>query len=100
MNQAQFNINLLSNISLKVISLIILIQGIYSCGSEPVLSSLADIDVKSNNHTENKVFIKPKSNEEIRKAYSDYLNSSGIDDISRIDALSRLAELEFDYSNK
>ena len=95
-----FNINLLFNTSVKVITLIILAQGLYSCKSDSARPSLADIDVKSENQAKNKVFIKPKSEEEIRKAYANYLKNSGSDDNSRIDALSRLAELEFDYSNK
>ena len=73
---------------------------LYSCTAAEVKPSLADIDVTHTKKTENKVFIKAKSELEIRKAYSDYLNNSEIDDNSRINALSRLAELEFDYSNK
>ena len=73
---------------------------LHSCTSPVAKPSLADIDVKHKKETQNKAFIKPKSEAEIRKAYSDYLNNSDIDDNSRINALSRLAELEFDYSNK
>jgi len=70
-----------------------------SCKSETP-SSLADIDVTTTKKSVNKVFIKPKSDEEIRQAYSDYLNNADVDDNTRIDALSRLAELEFSQSNK
>lgn len=94
------NINLLSRNSFKAVILTILIQGLYSCTSKPVRPSLADIDVKSNKQAENKVFIKPKSEDEIREAYANYIKNSDADDTSRIDALSRLAELEFEYSNK
>ena len=73
---------------------------LHSCTSPVAKPSLADIDVKHKKETQNKAFIKPKSEAEIRKAYSNYLNNSDIDDNSRINALSRLAELEFDYSNK
>ena len=73
---------------------------LYSCTAEEVKPSLADIDVTQTKKAENNVFIKAKSELEIRKAYSEYLNNSEIDDNSRINALSRLAELEFDYSNK
>ncbi|MCK4706036.1 MAG: tetratricopeptide repeat protein, partial [Gammaproteobacteria bacterium] len=95
-----FKINMLANINLRIFSIIVMALSTYSCNSEPDRRSLADIDVKSNNQIESKVFIKPKSDAEIRKAYSDYLNNSNIDDNSRIDALSRLAELEFNYSNQ
>lgn len=71
-----------------------------SCMSEDKRPSLADLDVTSTKEDRKKVFIKPKSHEEIRKAYSDYLQSADVDDNSRINALSRLAELEFSYSNK
>jgi len=63
-------------------------------------SSLGDIDVSTTQKTQSKVFIKPKSDEEIRNAYADYLQNAGADDRSRLDALSRLAELEFNYGNK
>lgn len=79
-----------------IITAIILISACKS--DEP--TSLADLDVTTTKQKKNKVFIKPKTDEEIRKAYSDYLNSADIDDSSRIDALSRLAELEFSQSNK
>lgn len=71
-----------------------------SCKSSDEPHSLAEIDVTSRENTENKVFIRAKSNEEIRQAYSDYLKNANVDDKSRIDALSRLAELEFSYSDK
>ncbi len=63
-------------------------------------ASLADIDVSSGKQSKNKVFIKPKTDEEIRAAYTDYLNNADADDNTRLDALSRLAELEFSYSDK
>ena len=63
---------------------------------------LADIDVSGPKGGEEKVYIQPKSNEEIRQAYADYLKNADVDadDNSRISALTRLAELEFSYSNK
>lgn len=62
--------------------------------------SLADIDVSDEKNEGKKVYIKPKSVEEIRTAYSNYLNSATVDDRSRIEALARLAELEFNFSNQ
>lgn len=62
--------------------------------------SLADIDVSDKKNVGKKVYIKPKSTEEIRTAYSNYLNSATVDDRSRIEALARLAELEFNFSNQ
>lgn len=72
-----------------------------ACGAgKPKRPSLADIDVSSGNQQTQKVFIKPKSEEEIRRAYSDYLKTASADDRGRINALSRLAELEFKYTEK
>lgn len=70
----------------------------YTTHDEP--SNLGDIDVVGGKGTEDKVFIKPRTDAEVRKAYTDYLNSAGIDDLSRFSALSRLAELEINASQK
>ncbi len=73
-----------------------------ACESDDAPGSLADIDVtgKTNKNTPEKVFIKPKSNKEIRDAYNDYLNNADVDDKTRINALNRLAALELNYSDK
>jgi len=65
-------------------------------------TKIADIDVSGAKGSNQKVFIKPKSEEEVRQAYADYLKSADVnaDDKSRISALTRLAELEFSYGNK
>jgi len=83
----------------KIIFIFFSLALISACKQEEP-KSLADIDVTTTKHKKNKVFIKPKTDEEIRKAYSDYLSNADVDDGSRIDALSRLAELEFSQSNK
>jgi len=71
-----------------------------ACNSDDKPNSLADIDVTTSHKSDNKVFIKPKTEDEIRAAYTNYLNNAGEDDNARLDALSRLAELEFSYSEK
>jgi tetratricopeptide (TPR) repeat protein len=65
-------------------------------------AKLADVDVSGAKNSNQKVFIQPKSEQEIRRAYADYLESANVnaDDKSRIGALTRLAELEFRYGNK
>ncbi|MFK5892002.1 MAG: tetratricopeptide repeat protein [Pseudomonadota bacterium] len=83
-------------LSLSIATLLLLT----ACNSENKPTSLADIDVTTNQKTTSKVFIKPKSEEEIRSAYTKYLENAGEDDNSRLEALSRLAELEFSYSDK
>ena len=84
----------------NVVVLISITLPLFSCTPQVAKPGLADIDIKHKKETGNKVSIKAKSELEIRNAYADYLNNSEIDDNSRINALSRLAELEFDYSNK
>ena len=71
-----------------------------SACKEEKQSSLADIDISTNIESKNKVFIKPKTDEEIRTAYTNYLNNAGADDSSRLAVLTRLAELEFSYSDR
>ena len=44
--------------------------------------------------------IQHKSIEEIRQAYAEYLKNAVLDDKSRLDALTRLAEIEYGSSNK
>lgn len=73
---------------------------LFACASEPRKPSLADIDIPDKKVIQSKVLIKPKSEEEIMKAYTDYLNSASVDDSSRVNALNRLAELEYTYSNR
>ena len=68
--------------------------------SENKRTTLRDIDVSHKNQSQEKVFIKPKSKSDIRKAYSDYLKFASKNDNSRLDAINRLAELEFELSNK
>jgi tetratricopeptide (TPR) repeat protein len=92
------SLNLLKRI--RVVALISITLPLYSCISQETKPSLADVDVKYKKESGNSVFIKPKSELEIRQAYADYLNNAEIEDNSRINALSRLAELEFDYSKK
>ena len=83
-------------LSLSIVTLLLLT----ACNFEDKPTSLADIDVTTNQKAKSKVFIKPKSEEEIRSAYTKYLENAGEDDNSRLEALSRLAELEFSYSDK
>lgn len=42
----------------------------------------------------------PKSKQEIRKAYTQYLNNAVVDENTRLDALTRLAELEYDSGDQ
>ncbi len=89
----------------KVRLLTILLCGLMgACQTQPpppvVSNTLHDIDTVKDNSPKESVFIKPKSKEEVRKAYTDYLNNAVVDEKTRIDALTRLAELEYKDSDK
>ena len=71
-----------------------------SCASTGKKGTLRDIDVIGTNQGQEKTFIRPKTPDEIRKAYSTYLKYATKDDKARIDAINRLAELEFELSDK
>ena len=82
------------------ISTFTIITCIFLSACKTESNSLADIDVSSSKKQTNKVFIKPKTDDEIRSAYTNYLKNADNDENSRLDALNRLAELEFSYSDK
>lgn len=71
-----------------------------ACGAPPKKTTLRDIDVFGNRKENTVAFVKPKSVEEIRQAYAEYLKFSSKGDLSRLDALHRLAQLEFELSEK
>lgn len=57
-------------------------------------STLRDLDVQSSQIGQTPAFIKPKSDEEVRQAYDDYLRTAHTDENGRQAAIGRLAELE------
>jgi len=74
---------------------------IVACSSNtPQRATLRDVDIIGNRHSKTGEFIRPRSDDEIRKAYADYLQHASKDDHSRITALNRLAQLEFELSEK
>ncbi len=62
--------------------------------------TIRSIDIVSKQQQHSKVFIQPKSTADIRKAYAEYLQHASIEDKSRLDAITRLAEIEFELSSK
>lgn len=82
------------------VMLLFIISPLSGCKEEQQTESLADLDVSTTSDSKNKVFIKPKTDEEIHAAYTNYLSNADTDDNARLDALSRLAELEFNQSEK
>lgn len=59
-------------------------------------ATLRDLDVQSSEIGQAPVFVKPKSEEEIRQAYDNYLRNAGTDERGRRVAMDRLAELEME----
>jgi len=71
-----------------------------SCSSTDKKVTLRDVDIISEKQSNNAVFIKPKTDEEIRKAYEEYLKHATSDTSLRLTAINRLAELEFELGSK
>jgi len=71
-----------------------------ACSTPKQPLTLGDIDIVGSNSRHAKTSSVSKSNEEIRKAYAKYLKHSTKNDKSRLIAIARLAELEFDLLNK
>ncbi|MEO0443500.1 MAG: tetratricopeptide repeat protein [Pseudomonadota bacterium] len=72
---------------------------LFSCSNAPQeqdSNTISSIDIYNKKSTNNKVFVKPKTNEEIRQAYREYIESAPKGERSRSSALYRLAELELD----
>jgi len=71
-----------------------------SCSTTTRESTLRDIDIINSNKKPKIVFIKPKTSKEIKDAYLEYLKHSKSNNTSRMTAISRLAEIEFNLSDK
>jgi len=83
---------------LLIITTILII--LTACSAPVKRATLRDIDIVSNKKTQPKVFIKPRTDDEIRQAYADYLKFASKNDNSRIAAINRLAEIEFELGEK
>jgi tetratricopeptide (TPR) repeat protein len=59
-------------------------------------TTLRDLDVQSSEIGQAPVFVKPKSEAEVRQAYDDYLRTAGSGEKGRRAAMDRLAELEME----
>ncbi len=85
---------------MKYILYTILMLSIVSCSSHEKRTTLSDIDIASKQHQVTNTLHRPKTDEEIRKAYAQYLQYSTKSDNLRQNAITRLAELEFELGNK
>ena len=82
------------------ILLILMILTMTSCVTQQKNDTLRYIDVIGEKNTKTSVFIKPKTNKEIKAAYLEYIKHARTNNKSRMAAISRLAEIEFDLSDK
>lgn len=71
-----------------------------SCTTIQKQGTLRDIDSINIAHKPVTVYIKPKTTEEIKSAYREYLKHANSNNKSRMQAISRLAEIEFNLSDK
>lgn len=78
----------------------ILLLLLAACSTEQGPSTLRDVDITNKTKHATNAFERPKSDEEIRRAYAEYLKYAYGNDKSRQDAIARLAELEFELGNK
>lgn len=85
---------------MKHILLILLIFSSISCSSQHKQTTLRDIDISNKQQHAANAFSRAKTDDEIQKAYAEYLKYSTKSDKSRQDAITRLAELEFELGNK
>lgn len=77
----------------------LLLSGILISGcSTPVEqeATLRDLDIQSSEVGQAPVFVKPKSEEQVREAYDKYLRTAGVAEKGRRAAMGRLAELEIE----
>ena len=71
-----------------------------SCGGTQRKSTLADIDINNDTSMQGQVFVKPKSDKEIKDAYYTYIKNAEKTDRSRLTAINRLAQLELELSDQ
>jgi len=85
----------------KTAILITLITLLSACGTSSVKrSTLAELDIRTTLEPTSSTHSTPKTGDDIRKAYATYLEHASKNDKSRVDALSRLATLEFKLSEQ
>ena len=71
-----------------------------SCTTVVKTHTLRDIDVTSTRNSTSNNHVDTRNESDIRAAYAEYLKHASKNDISRMDALQRLAQLEFDLTEK
>lgn len=83
---------------MKYFILITLALVLTACSAPAQRATLRDIDYSGKKQDGAHIPPAPKSSDEIRRAYIEYLKYATKDDKSRVDALQRLAQIEFQLS--
>ncbi len=92
---------LMINLMCRILTLITLIMLLSACSPPSVKrATLGELDINTKQTSTNGTTLAPKSEDDIRKAYATYLEHASKNDKSRVDALSRLATLEFKLSEQ
>lgn len=71
-----------------------------ACSTPVSRPTLRDVDQTQVLQSQDSAFIAPRSAEEIKRAYAEYLKFASKSDLSRQDALLRIAQMEFNLSEK
>ena len=86
---------------MRLTLLLIIASLISACSTpKPQRATLRDVDIIGPRQAQNNSATPRRSDDEIRKAYAEYLKHASKEDHSRITALNRLAQLEFELSEK
>ncbi|WP_141229409.1 tetratricopeptide repeat protein [Cellvibrio mixtus] len=85
---------------IRCVYLLVFLMLVGCSTTEPQESTLRDLDVQSSDKDVAPVFVKAKTEADIKQAYNDYLASASSAEKGRRMAMSRLAELEIAELNK
>jgi tetratricopeptide (TPR) repeat protein len=70
------------------------------CSTEKAQDDLSTLDIHRNKNVANEVFVKNKSEEDIKNEYYRYIQNSGTEDKSRRLAMNRVTEIEINKINE
>lgn len=73
---------------------------LFACASGERKQTLADLDISDQRNSHSSVYVKPKSEDEIKQAYYEYIRNASKSDTSRQAAINRIAAMELSLTNK
>lgn len=88
----------MSRLATQVVAILVVAQ-LGACAEAPPRKTvLRDIDLPSKQRTDSAATATPKGKDAVRSAYMEYLRHAAKDDKLRVDALLRLAQIEFELN--